>query len=71
MSRDVPIFGLKSYSVSIVGLVCHIKMQKRRMAIKTDENQAKSFHLALDSGSKLGCDVPSTDPPIHVCQLLD
>ena len=36
------------------------------MAIKTDENHAKGFGLALDSGSKLGCDVPSANPTIHL-----
>ena len=34
------------------------------MAIKTDH--AKGLGLALDSGSKLGCDVPGTNPPIHL-----
>ena len=36
------------------------------MAIKTDENHAKRFGLALNLGSKLVCDVPSTNPPIHL-----
>ena len=36
------------------------------MLIKTNENHAKRFGLALDSGSKLGCDVPTTNPPIHL-----
>ena len=40
------------------------------MAIKTDENHAKRFGLALEPGSKLGCDVPGTNPPIHLWLLL-
>ena len=36
------------------------------MAINTDENHATRFSLSLDSGLKLGCDVPSTNPPIHL-----
>ena len=39
----------------------------KRMAIKTGENPAKGFGFASDSSSKLGCDVPSTHPPIHLC----
>ena len=31
------------------------------MDIKADENHAKKFGLALDSVSKLGCDVPLMD----------
>ena len=37
------------------------------MAIQTDENHAKRFGLALNSGSKLAFDVPSTNPTIHLC----
>ena len=46
------------------------------MAIRPDENNAIRIVLALDLGSKLGCDVPSTYPPIHppihrlICQKL-
>ena len=36
------------------------------MAITTDGNHAKRLALALDSGLKLVCDVPSTNPPIHL-----
>ena len=39
----------------------------KRMAIQTDVDYAKQIGLVLDSGINLGCDVPSTNPPIHLC----
>ena len=37
-----------------------------RIAIQTDVDYAKKIGRVLDSGLKLGCDVPSTNPPIHL-----
>ena len=48
---------------------CRKTVLFKGMAVITDEifeNHAKRFSLALDSGSKLGCDVPSAYPPIHL-----
>ena len=38
----------------------------REWQSKLMKNHAKRFGLALDSGSKMGCDVPSTHLPIHL-----
>ena len=43
-----------------------VKRHVVRIAIQTDVDYAKKIGLVLDSGLKLGCDVPSTNPPIHL-----
>ena len=37
---------------------------------KTDEKHANRFGLSLDSGSKLDCDILSTNPPIYLCVIV-